>query len=102
LLEQAQPSDRSQESSTPIWEPIHVRHLPRRARDTVGNTTLSLEDGVHILHDRTVITPATGLRGLMKPGGWNVRPSAQESGPGGAAKWIWFHLLLVALLGTTS
>jgi hypothetical protein len=68
----------------------------------VGNTTLSLDKGVHILGCRTVITPATDLRGLMKPRGWNVRASAQEVGPNGAAKWIGFHLLLVALLGGNS
>jgi hypothetical protein len=64
----------------------------------VGNTTLSLDKGVHILGCRTVITPATDLRSLMKPGGWNVRASAQD-GPR-ADKWTRLHLLLAAFLGT--
>jgi hypothetical protein len=57
-------------NSTSIREPSHERRLDRRTRDTVvGNTTSSLDKGVHILDNRTVITPATGLLGLMKPGG---------------------------------
>jgi hypothetical protein len=61
------------------------RAPPRPARSRHGRHTLSLDKGVHILDDRTVITPATDLRGLMRPGGWNVRASVQEVGPSGAA-----------------
>ena len=53
--------DKGAKSRAPS-RPAHSRHGRR-------STTSSLDKGVHILDNRTVITPATGLRGLMKPGG---------------------------------
>jgi hypothetical protein len=79
------------------------RAPPWPARSRHGGQ-YDIELGQGRAHSRLPHSPHTsnGSSWFDEPGGWNVRASAQEAGPSGAAKWLRVHLLLAALLGANS